>query len=221
MQFSAALKDGTKDLHVAAERTPFARSLIDGSVTRGAFYAHLHLFLAAHGALDAALERNHRPLHEAVRPRVAAIQTDLETLAAERVTLPPRFLAAIDDLVALLEAGNAATAVGATYVLEGAALGGAFLYPRLRAVGTIPEEALHHYRGHGDATFPIWMEIRGIIDGAPLEDQPAVLAAARAVFATMGRAYAALERLGEVREESGSYPVTEDRRESALEKTGT
>jgi heme oxygenase len=146
---------------------------------------------------------------------------DLDVLAADKVALPHRFLAAIDDLVALLEAGDAATVVGATYVLEGSALGGAFLYPRLRAVGVIPEEALHHYRGHGDATFPIWMEIRGVLDGTPLEDQPRALAAARAVFAAMGRAYAALERLGEVREESGSYPVAEDRAESPLEKTGT
>ncbi len=220
MQFSAALKDGTKDLHVAAERTPFARSLIDGTVTRGAFHAHLKLFLAAHVALDAALARCHAALHGAVRPRLPAIAADLCTLAADEVAPPRRFLAAIDDIVALLETGDAATAVGATYVLEGSALGGAFLYPRVRAVGAIPEEALHHYRGHGEATFPIWMGIRAVLDATPLDDQANALEAARAVFAAMGRAYAALERLGEVREESGSYPVVGDRLESPLEKTG-
>lgn len=217
MQFSAALKEGTKDLHVAAERTPFARSLIDGTVTLAAFYAHLQLFQAAHAALDAALARCHPELQEAVRPRLPAIEADLACLAPEAVSAPPRLLAAIDDLVDLLDGADAAVVVGATYVLEGSALGGAFLYPRLRAVGRIPEAALRHYQGHGEATFPVWMGIRAVLDATPVDEQPRALEAARAVFAAMGRAYASLERLGEVREESGSYPIGS----APAEKTGT
>ncbi len=177
----AILKDGTAALHAAVERTPLSRRVLAPDVT-----------LADYGAFLAATVRVLSPLagrlaadaDDGLGPLVAAIEADLADLGVTAgPPLPPQFGPTADT-----PAGR----LGALYVAEGSAMGGAVIAAHLRRRLGEPAVAASRYLGRArddaGARWRAWKAAAAARDWTAAEEL-AALAAARAVFLAFERAY--------------------------------
>lgn len=116
-----------------------------------------HRFLASwEGQLLGALPLR---LHEWLgsRSRLGFVEHDLGFL--QPPTLPPA--AATASVPACLPECSTAAAFGSLYVIEGSALGGQVITPRLqRDMGLSPGRGASYFHGFGDRTGGMWREFR-------------------------------------------------------------
>jgi len=198
---SKKLKDGTWDLHAQAEKQPFQQNLVKGKVTRDAYAGWLAQMLLIH----TALERRLRELCEK-DPRVAAVVTDeqqqepylLADLAALGYDKPAEPLASTAALIENIEKTAKAEPIrllGFHYVLEGSNNGNAFIARAVRpALGLEPGSGDRYLDPYGERQREVWAGFKTAIDGESFtaEEQDAMVAAARDMFAAISDLSAAL-----------------------------
>lgn len=209
---SLRLKADTRSAHDDVEKVPFATRLAAGNVSRGAYARQL----VAYGRLHEALESR----TDGKLPVVARSAWAFED-AAELGHAYRRLEGPTEHAVAELEARIAdeacfARLCGYAYVLEGSALGSAFMAPKLVASLDLRPDQVRYYRGLGPCTMQAWQEMRAALDRALSE--PAAYASALdgalAFFRQMGVVLGSLdERCRTVRPSSAARAVDDAQRE--------
>lgn len=179
MSLSDRLRTETRPHHTAVERdTPMAWLMTPGldRDTLAAVLARLHAFQAP---LEAALAPRQPATGLDAIDRAARLGRDLAVLGvAPDAPAPP------DALPAVV---TDAEVRGATYVLEGAALGGQIIARHLGpAFGLDAGRGLSFFASEGAPAGPRWRAVRRMLDATPEADHEAVVAAAQAAFERMG-----------------------------------
>jgi heme oxygenase len=151
------LRRSTQDHHGAIE------ALLDlgrpwqarryGDVLRG-FNAFLHPF---ENALNRGLPPHLRPWY-ATRRRAPLVAEDMAHLGLQ---VPADLGARAAAVVQTVPTDGVASALGALYVIEGSALGGQVIAPRLAAeLGHSPTLGARYFSGFGDRTGALWRDFR-------------------------------------------------------------
>lgn len=144
------LKESTRRDHELVETYPLTRALASGTIRRPQYAA----LLAGYGALQRVLERRTRqltglaPLADRILERLDAIDADLSALGG----VAQGELVASAQLEARVASWTVPMLVGACYVFEGAALGNAFMWPRLREALALSDDESRYFRGRGPET---------------------------------------------------------------------
>lgn len=158
-----------------------------------AIVAGLHEFLSRwEPRLAQALPEHLRGWCEARRRRdfTADDLRHLDTTASDATREAAR------EAVEALPLGDAASAFGSMYVIEGSALGGQVITPLLRDhLGLRPTQGASYFHGHGPSTGAMWQEFRGVIT-RELEATDAVVrqacGSARATFTALASVFKGL-----------------------------
>jgi heme oxygenase len=189
---SLRLKAETRSAHDDVEKVPFAIRLAKGEISRDAYARQL----IAYGRLHAALEER---TSGGTLPVVSRSQWAIEDAAAlgvECTILDGRAERAVSDLEDLVtDETSFARVCGYAYVLEGSALGSAFMAPRLTEALALQPNQVRYYRGLGPCTMQAWQEMRVALDrelAAP-EDYAEALEGALVFFGRMGAVLDALD----------------------------
>jgi len=191
---SQRLKSETRAAHAAAEQTSFGRWLVAGMLSRREYAAQLVAYRELHAALETAFDANPRLRGRLGGPRSAWCGSDLDVLGEEVVPGPATSKAVEAWQSALIEPASIPWLLGCAYVMEGSALGSAFLAPRLEeSLGLRPDE-LRYYRGNGRDTMCVWQEFRVFLD-AELAELDACEHAIRAAKCGFGLVTELLEAL--------------------------
>ena len=178
----ARLRDGTRDLHAAAEST---MSYLGSTVDETGYRSFLERWYGFHVVLEPRLSVWHR--REAVldwdrRRKLPLLEADLGALGVDR---PARLCLPRCPCVPAVP--TTAEALGALYVVEGATLGGRVLRDRLRGA-PLPPGCFHFLSSYGAQTGRRWHGYR-TVTSAWVGDDPgraeALLDTARAVFAAL------------------------------------
>jgi iron complex transport system ATP-binding protein len=189
--FALKLKEGTQDLHDAAESGDFQRRMVDGGLVRAEFVAFLQQVRNIHEAIEpvmrdaAAREPRYAEMLEEGHFRLSKIEQDLRDLDAEVHAAPIGATERFIDSVCSLARQQPLSMVGVLYVKEGATNGNKIVAHRIRKALDLDESvALGYLDPHGDEQRPRWMRFKGKLDALELNDaeQEACLAAARSVF---------------------------------------
>lgn len=195
---STILKEGTADLHVAAERHPLQAALVRGQLSRQAFVAFLGQMLLLHRALEASIRRASSALGpgSALARVISADQFQEVNLRADL-----RHFGADPDAVAPLPATERAIAdlegderqrplalLGWWYVTEGSKNGATFIAKALRKVYALtPGEGDRYWDPYGATQRERWAAWKQAIDAADLSDadRAHALAAAKRMFSVV------------------------------------
>ena len=156
----AALRRETRPLHDRVD----ALAALD-PVTRASYARFLTAMLAAHRPLSQALDN---------AEQLAWLEGDLRSLGLDPHDVPA-------ELDPPPHWPSDSARLGATYVIEGSALGGRALLPGV--VAALGDTAVRFISGHGEATGARWRGVRGRLERERAIDHPDALAAARDVFA--------------------------------------
>lgn len=179
MSLSDRLRAETRPHHTDVERhTPMAWLMEPGidRATLAALLARMHAFQAP---LEAALASRQPHLGLEAIDRSGRLARDLDVLG---VPLPPPL--GTDDVP---DVSTDAAVRGATYVLEGAALGGQVIARHLGpALGLAPDRGLSFFASEGAPAGPRWRAVRRMLDATPAADHGAVVAAAIDTFERLG-----------------------------------
>ncbi len=187
------LRDGTAELHRAAEHHPFQRALAKGELPLDGYVAFLGQMLLVHERLEAGLAQL-----RTTDPRAAAVVTDQQLQApylradlthfgvdpagVERVPATARMVEAID---AIEGSATPVALLGAHYVVEGSNNGSKFIGRVLsRQHGLTPETGLRYFDPYGDAQRDVWLAFKTAMDAQAFtdEERAALLAAAERTF---------------------------------------
>ncbi len=198
----ARLRETTRELHSIAERSTFARAILDATLPHAEYVRLLGIMRLIHATLEPALERSAdarvRALAASVPSKLPLLDRDLNVLAAPPPPSWPSLDRALGALVRHLhEAAAAGVALlGALYVIEGATNGGQFLAMRLAQSREIPAGALGYYEGYGAQTIARWCEFGARVALAVREPakQAALVGVARGLFADLALCF---DELGE------------------------
>ncbi|MDH3525580.1 MAG: biliverdin-producing heme oxygenase [Acidobacteriota bacterium] len=188
------LRNGTRDLHVAAERQELQQRLAAGSLGRGDYVAWLEQMLLVHRALEGALaERmDADPRFAAVTRRQLQVPYLLEDLAA--LGADPATIEAVPAVAAFASAAAAAARdeplrlLGFHYVLEGSNNGNRFivraLAPRL---GLKAESGARYLDPYGPEQPALWQAFKSEMSRVPFTagELALLVEAAREMFATI------------------------------------
>ncbi|MBV9492163.1 MAG: biliverdin-producing heme oxygenase [Verrucomicrobia bacterium] len=118
-----------------------------------------------------------------LRSRTPLLVRDLLALG-----LPAGAVSMVPLYGCLPELNDPTQALGALYVVEGAALGGQVIAPRLQAqLGVTPENGVAFFYGDGPGTGPRWKAFRQVLAGYPIGDAPAAAQAALQTFESFER----------------------------------
>ncbi len=178
----AHLRDGTRDLHAAAEST---MSYLGSTVDETGYRTFLERWYGFHVVLEPRLSAWHR--REAVldwdrRRKLPLLEADLGALGVDR---PARL--GLPRCPCVPAVPTTAEALGALYVVEGSTLGGRVLRDRLRDA-PLPPGCFRFLSSYGAQTGRRWHGYRAVTS-AWVGDDPgraeALLDAARAVFAAL------------------------------------
>lgn len=176
------LRVATRADHACVERL---MALESPALTREAYGAYLSACHAVHARAEPQLRAcgtlRALGLDMASRERLPALERDLAWLG-----LPRPQGATAPDLA------TPAARLGCAYVLAGASLGAASLYPRIAARWDLgPERGASFLRAYGVATGRMWREFVAALDRARLAapERAACVASARATFAAMEGAF--------------------------------
>jgi len=171
--FLEELRRATRAAHQALD----ARSGVDAEVTRDEYIALLRGSLTAVELVEPALLGFTRAGNEP--SRAACLRADLVALGAARLDLP--------EHPPIAELATEAGAVGATYVVEGSALGGMVMSRLVDAALGLEGRAQSYLRYRGDRTGEAWRRCVGELSAwggtASTERRRSACAAACAVFA--------------------------------------
>lgn len=190
------LREGTADLHEAVERHPFQATLMAGRLPREAFAAFLGQMWLVHRCLEGELRRRHSS-EESLRNVVQDYQFKVELLEqdlsyfgvrpdAVRATAATRRLV---ETIGVLSEARPLALLGMHYVLEGSTNGGKFVARQVSAAyGLTGPEGLRYLDPYGDKQRVRWQAFKNAMEEARFEDeeQEALLAAARRMFAAIG-----------------------------------
>ncbi len=188
---SQKLKDGTWELHSAAEKQPFQQNLLKGAISKDAYANWLSQMLLIHTALESKL----RSLTSS-DPRIAAIVTDeqyqepylLADLAALKHNKPATPLASTTALIEQINAAadaNPIKLLGFHYVLEGSNNGNAYIARAVRpALGLEQGKGDRYLDPYGPKQRPIWAAFKSEIDNQSFTntEHAAMVEAAREMF---------------------------------------
>lgn len=145
----AELKAATAGHHARVEA---AMPSLDQLATPGGYAAALRALHAFYAAWEPAIWRTPGVSAAGLgggRHKLPLLERDLRALGVRPCPALPA-APATDD---------AAAALGALYVLEGASLGGRIIHRRVAgALGVTPEHGAAYYHGYGDLTGPRWKE---------------------------------------------------------------
>lgn len=175
----AMLRAATSSQHAALDA---ALAFDAEGITRERYAAFLHGLLRVMTVVEPALER--WPLAFEHAARIELLRRDLESLGTPPGPVEPVDLAAPRDL---------AEGFGAAYVVEGSALGGQILAPRIERALDVPRSSVTHYlRLRGERTSAHWKQwlarLAAFDATATPRQRDAACAMARAVFATFSTA---------------------------------
>lgn len=188
---SLRLKAETRSAHDDVERIPFAGRLAKGDVSRDAYARQL----IAYGRLHAVLEQRTQGSPLPVVSRSQWAIEDAIALGHGNADLGGRAERAVEDLEGLVTNETSfARVCGYAYVLEGSALGSAFMAPRLTEALALQPNQVRYYRGLGPCTMQAWQEMRVALD-RELGDPAHYAAALEAALAFFGRMGAVLDAL--------------------------
>jgi heme oxygenase len=144
------LKAETADHHKATEAVSFGDRIMGGSLTLEEYGLLIEKNYILHAVLEAALtESNLIPeeLELTARAKTKSLEADMTLLERPFPVLP----------VPAISYKTAAEALGAMYVLEGATLGGAYIYKALQRNPVIaPLGEFNYYTVYGDKIGPNW-----------------------------------------------------------------
>ena len=119
------------------------------------------------------------------RERAALLERDLQTLGRDLPAAPPFPASAVPGL----SGGDAASFLGALYVVEGSRLGGQYIARHVEPLLRLSaEEGTAYFRGHGERTGPLWRAVLEQIRAVPERDGERVIAAARGMFGVFAKA---------------------------------
>jgi heme oxygenase (biliverdin-IX-beta and delta-forming) len=178
----ARLRDGTRDLHVAAES---AMSYLAGTVDETGYRTFLERWYGFHVVLEPRLSAWHR--REAVldwdrRRKLPLLEADLGDLGVDR---PARL--GLPRCQGVPAVATTAEALGALYVVEGSTLGGLVLRDRLRDA-PLPPGCFRFLSSYGSQTGRRWHGYRAAASawvGVDDARADAVLSAARDAFTAL------------------------------------
>jgi heme oxygenase (biliverdin-IX-beta and delta-forming) len=188
-----ALKEGTQAAHASVEALPLTQAMATGTLSRAQYRAVLSAYFALHealahrmgltGTIDASVTAG-------IAARVEWLRSDLLSLCGSAPEAPE--LDASRAFACALESYDVGQVLGAAYVLEGAALGNAFLYPQLRERLELEPHESRYFRGHGAGTMQAFHAFGEVVNAAVQEESAlrACVAAAQATFAHVERALA-------------------------------
>lgn len=163
---SLRLKADTRAAHEAVEKVPFAARLAEGSVSRRAYARQL----VAYGRVHAALERRTFGGSLPIVVRSHWAFDDASELGHGNRDLSgnaERVVAALEARI--LDEACFARLCGYVYVMEGSALGSAFMAPRLTSALHLQPSQVRYYRGLGTGTMQAWQQMRAALDEALAE----------------------------------------------------
>lgn len=134
-----------------------------------------HAFLQAwESALAQALPERLQGWFNA-RRRGHFVIEDLRYLGIDAATIAPFDIA---HRLSGLASGTLGPVLGSMYVIEGSALGGQVIVPRLKQqLGLEPGRGATYFNGHGEQTGAMWRDFRELVE-AELADDPAARQAA-------------------------------------------
>lgn len=171
----AALRGATREQHARVDRLmDLQRMREPGHYAR--VLQVLDAFLGAWEPAATAMLPARRQRWLQARSRRPFLQQDLRDLGLPAATPAP-----------LMPVGSRAAAWGTIYVVEGSALGGRFITRWLAKAGLYADGGMAYFRGWGEATEPMWGEVRALLQSEL--DSPAAIAqaceAARQAFDTL------------------------------------
>ena len=165
------LRERTRDLHAALEQQSAMAVLTRPDLTEAAYAALLARLYAFYAPLDAALARFSAALGIPPVDRAGRIARDLAALGAAVPEPPPEppFGPSTD-----------AEALGALYVVEGAALGGNVLAKHIgRTLGLTSEHGLAFFSSDGANAGPRWKAFVGVLEASEASPDAVVDGAVR------------------------------------------
>lgn len=174
---SKTLKEETKDLHVALEKTMVP--MIKNIRVKEDYIKVLELFYSYFGGLEGKIERVaglHLP-DQHLRRKKEAIAEDILSLGGSLPELTPE--AHLPELDTKLHA------LGALYVMEGSTLGGLYISKMIAKQLNLEDgKSLSFFDGYGDQTDNMWNAFRSSLDEQVTEsdEQATVLEAANSTF---------------------------------------
>jgi heme oxygenase len=144
------LKAETADHHKATEAVSFGDRIMNGSLTLEEYGVLIEKNYILHAVLEAALEESNlipEELGFAARAKTASLIADMTLLGRSLPALP----------ASTMRFQTSAEALGAMYVLEGATLGGAYIYKALQRNPVVaPLGKFNYYSVYGDLIGPNW-----------------------------------------------------------------
>lgn len=188
----ASLRHASSTCHRELEESVFARALGRGLLRPDQYACLLAAMRPFHALVEQQIAASDDPRVATVRgvvePRAPRLSADLDALARERGPLDLDAAArAWESVAGAMPALDGAFLLGALYTLEGSALGGQVILPRLRASLGVSDEALGYYIGHGADTRRRFGELAARLEQALAE--PAAIEeagrGARWAFATV------------------------------------
>ena len=180
-----ALRAATSDDHRAVETLAVPAAMVDGTLDDGAYTAMLEGYLVMYRTLARALRRAELPwFADRIDLRITWLEADLAVLAPRPGGPQPSFASACDWSFV---SASVPALLGAAYVLEGSALGNAFLAPRLRANLKHLEPAFAYFRGFGVAAKHEFTTFGGELDARVAAHQQAdAIEGAKVAFRLVG-----------------------------------
>lgn len=175
---SERLKAETAEHHTAAERHPFQRSLVRGTVGREGYAEYLGQMLLVHAALEAGLRRA-APAVPAIAKVVREeqyqepyLRRDLAHFGVDPAAVTPS--PATAELVARLERvarERPLALLGHHYVLEGSNNGSRFIARAIRsALGLSGREGTEYLDPYGEAQRANWAQFKADLDACGLSE---------------------------------------------------
>lgn len=190
----ARLRDGTRAAHDDTEAIPFSAAIVDRTLPRPIFIAHLRAMQCVHEALEQALRTCDEPAVRAVwteqLAKMPLLSRDLEALG--RPALSGETRAAVQSLVSDIEqtAAEAPVALlGFLYVLEGSTLGATILRQHLSAMYALDEHSgLAYYWPYGRDVMANWKRFKASMNAAPIaaHQHESIIDAAQRAFGGIG-----------------------------------
>ena len=178
----AQLRQATVDAHERIECG--LQYLVSPTLTRSSYGRLLEAFHGYYSPLDQRLTAAAERLAEPLRFWAIPSRTPLLALDLHRLGRDDRGISALPIAVAELPSIDSdANALGALYVVEGAALGGQVIWRAVaKTLGIRPATGCAFFYGRGTATCSRWRQFLTLLEGRPASEHAHIAGAARACF---------------------------------------
>ncbi|GKS12279.1 biliverdin-producing heme oxygenase [Paenibacillus chitinolyticus] len=177
------LREETAPFHDQIEQNPYAKAIMDKSLTLETYRTYLEKFygfiLPSEKALSTLPEWEERGFDIESRLKTPLLENDLEQLG-----LTKRQIEELPRCGNLPDVSTLPRALGYLYVLEGSTLGGQLITKQLKAILSVdPEVNGRYFNSYGAELRTKWSEFREfLLENVKTEEQEQVLAAAKETF---------------------------------------